>query len=246
MSTGSSSTSQITETSTFKGQEQALRSGRLGTARLLLSVLAASAPLMVVAGIMPTVFGLMGIIGQPILYVVLTVVLVLFSIGYTEMSRHVHNAGGFYAYIARGLGPTAGTSAVLRRAGRLQRDAGRHLRHLRLRGVRLLRHLSSTELAWWLPALVAVVAVGVLSWLKIDLNAKVLGALLLIECILVVIFDIAAVANPAKEGLSLQAFNPAPSAAQGSVPRSASVSPPSSASNRRRCTRRRPAARRSW
>jgi amino acid transporter len=208
MSTGSSSTSQITETSTFKGQEQALRSGRLGTARLLLSVLAASAPLMVVAGIMPTVFGLMGIIGQPILYVVLTVVLVLFSIGYTEMSRHVHNAGGFYAYIARGLGPTAGTSASF---VALVAYSAMQVGIYGIFGFEVSNFFAtylSTELAWWLPALVAVVAVGVLSWLKIDLNAKVLGALLLIECILVVIFDIAAFANPAKEGLSLQAFNP--------------------------------------
>ena len=37
----------------------------------------------------------------------------LFSVGYAEMSRHVHNAGAFYAYIARGLGPTAGAGASL-------------------------------------------------------------------------------------------------------------------------------------
>lgn len=44
MPPGSSSTSEISEISTFKGQDQALRAGRLGTAGLLLSVLAASAP----------------------------------------------------------------------------------------------------------------------------------------------------------------------------------------------------------
>ncbi|MFM9785932.1 hypothetical protein ACKI13_48535, partial [Streptomyces scabiei] len=40
------------------------------------------------------------------------------------------------------------------------------------------------------------------------LNAKVLGVLLVIECALVVIFDIAAVSKPGPEGLSLHAFNP--------------------------------------
>lgn len=44
MPSGSSSTSEINEIRTFKGQDQALRAGRLGTAGLLLSVLAASAP----------------------------------------------------------------------------------------------------------------------------------------------------------------------------------------------------------
>lgn len=64
------------------------------------------------------------------------------------------------------------------------------------------------ELAWWIPALLAVAATGALGWLKIDLNAKVLGVLLLIECALVVVFDAAALGKPGAEGLSLHAFNP--------------------------------------
>ncbi|MFC7467293.1 hypothetical protein ACFQVA_06315 [Actinomadura keratinilytica] len=56
---------------------------------------------------MPTTFGVMGITGQPLLFVILGIVLALFSLGYAEMSRHVHNAGAFYAYISRGLGGTA-------------------------------------------------------------------------------------------------------------------------------------------
>lgn len=115
MTTDSSSTNRAPAEgiSTFKGQERALRADRLGTGGLLLSVLAATAPLMVVAGVMPTTFAVMGIVGQPLLFVVLGAVLVLFSLGYAEMSRHVHNAGAFYAYISRGLGGTAGAGAAL-------------------------------------------------------------------------------------------------------------------------------------
>lgn len=99
--------------STYKGEERALRADRLGIGGLLLSLLAATAPLMVVAGVMPTTFAVMGIVGQPLLFVALGVILILFSVGYAEMSRHVHNAGAFYAYISRGLGGTAGASAAL-------------------------------------------------------------------------------------------------------------------------------------
>ena len=97
----------------IKGRTAPCTPGRLGTAGLLLSVLAATAPLMVVAGVMPTTFAVMGISGQPLLFVILGVVLALFSVGYAEMSRHVHNAGAFYAYIARGLGGTAGAGAAI-------------------------------------------------------------------------------------------------------------------------------------
>ncbi|MBA4865047.1 APC family permease [Streptomyces sp. PSKA54] len=205
MTTGSSSTSEIR---TYKGQERALRADRLGTAGLLLSVLAATAPLMVVAGVMPTTFGVMGIVGQPLLFVILGVVLALFSFGYAEMSRHVHNAGAFYAYISRGLGGTAGSGAAL---VALVAYSALQVGVYGILGFEvsgLFATYLETEVAWWIPALAAALVVGALGWLKIDLNARVLGVLLVIEVALVVIFDIAAVADPAKEGLSLQAFNP--------------------------------------
>ncbi|MFF7054372.1 APC family permease [Streptomyces griseorubiginosus] len=194
--------------STFKGEDRALRAGRLGTGGLLLSVLAATAPLMVVAGVMPTTFAVMGIVGQPLLFVVLGVVLVLFSVGYAEMSRHVHNAGAFYAYISRGLGGTAGASAALVAL------VAYNALQVGIYGIfgfevsGLFGTYADLSVAWWIPALVAALVVGTLGWLKIDVNARVLGVLLIIEVALVVIFDIAAVSDPAAQGLSLHAFNP--------------------------------------
>ncbi|MCX5180228.1 APC family permease [Streptomyces virginiae] len=209
MPTGRSSTLQDpAEIRTYKGQDRALRADRLGTAGLLLSVLAASAPLMVVAGVMPTTFGVMGIVGQPLLFVILGVVLALFSVGYAEMSRHVHNAGAFYAYIARGLGPTAGAGASL---VALVAYSAMQVGVFGILGFEisgLFATYLDIELAWWIPALIAVAGTGALGWLKIDLNAKVLGVLLLVECVLVVVFDVAALGKPAAEGLSLHAFNP--------------------------------------
>ncbi|WP_030778859.1 APC family permease [Streptomyces sp. NRRL S-920] len=217
MATGSSSTSGTRSLgeptgdsgiSTYKGQERALRAGRLGTAGLLLSVLAATGPLMVVAGVMPTTYGVMGIVGQPLLFLILGVVLALFSLGYAEMSRHVHNAGAFYAYISRGLGGTAGAGAALvALVAYSALQAGLYgLLGFEVSG--LLLTYFEVEVAWWIPALVTVAVVAVLAWLKIDLNARVLGVLLLVEVALVVIFDIAAIADPAREGLSLEAFHP--------------------------------------
>ncbi|MFI9240194.1 APC family permease [Streptomyces sp. NPDC053079] len=204
MSTGSTS-----EISTFKGQERRLRAGRIGVAGLLLSVVAASAPLMVTAGVMPTTYGTMGIVGQPLLFVILGVVLTLFSFGYAEMSRHVHNAGAFYAYIARGLGGTAGAAAsvVALVAYSAMQFAIYGIFGFELSGL-LGKHLG-IAVAWWVPALAAVALVGALGWLKVDLNAKVLGVLLLVECAMVVVFDAAALGSPGPDGVSLDAFDPA-------------------------------------
>ncbi|MEU1499319.1 APC family permease [Streptomyces sp. NPDC005732] len=218
MTTGSSSTPSSADTgrpaaarggiSTFKGQDRALKADRLGTGGLLLSVLAATAPLMVVAGVMPTTFAVMGIVGQPLLFVILGVVLVLFSVGYAEMSRHVHNAGAFYAYVARGLGGTAGAgaAAVALLAYSVLQVGIYGIFGFEVSG--LFSTYLDVDMAWWIPALAAVLVVGALAWLKVDVNARVLGVLLVVEVALVVIFDVAAVADPGKQGLSLHAFNP--------------------------------------
>ncbi len=202
------STGITTEISTFKGQERRLRANRIGVAGLLLSVVAASAPLMVTAGVMPTTYGVMGIVGQPLLFVILGVVLTLFSFGYAEMSRHVHNAGAFYAYIARGLGGTAGAAAsvVALVAYSAMQFAIYGIFGYEMAG--LLRKHLGLDVGWWLPAAAGALLIGVLGWLKIDLNAKVLGVLLLVECAMVVVFDAAGVARPGPDGLSLHAFDP--------------------------------------
>lgn len=171
-------------------------------------MLAATGPLMVVAGVMPTTFAVMGVVGQPLLFLILGVVLALFSVGYAEMSRHVHNAGAFYAYISRGLGPTAGAGAALVAL------VAYSVLQVGIYGMfgfevsNLFATYLDLSIAWWIPALVAVLAVGALALLKIDVNARVLGVLLLVEVALVVVFDVAAIGDPAKEGLSLHAFNP--------------------------------------
>ncbi|UQA96332.1 APC family permease [Streptomyces halobius] len=194
--------------STFKGQERALRADRIGTPGLLLSVLAASAPLMVVAGVMVTTYQVMGIVGQPLLFVILGAVMALFSVGYAEMSRHVHNAGAFYAYIARGLGGTigAGASFVALAAYSALQVGIYGIFGFEIAGL-LDRHLS-LHVAWWLPALLGVLVTGLLGALKIDLNAKVLGVLLVIEVALIAVLDLAFAAAPGPQGLSLHAFDP--------------------------------------
>lgn len=205
MTTGSTRAREI---STFKGQDRALRAGRIGMTGLLLSVVAASAPMMVVAGVMPTTYAVMGIVGQPLLFVILGVVLMLFSFGYAEMSRHVHNAGAFYAYIARGLGGTAGAAAsVVALVAYSTLQFGIFgIFGFEVAGL-IDQHLH-TQVDWWIPAVTGVLLVGVLGWLKIDLNVKVLGVLLLIEVALVSVFAVAGIGDPAGEGVSFHAFNP--------------------------------------
>lgn len=44
-------------------------------------------------------------------FLIIAVLLLLFSVGFTAMSTHITNAGAFYAYISMGLGKRFGTAA---------------------------------------------------------------------------------------------------------------------------------------
>ncbi|WP_037914766.1 APC family permease [Actinacidiphila yeochonensis] len=203
MLTGSTS-----EISTFKGEQRALRADRIGAPALLLSVLAATAPLMVVAGVIPSTFGAMGIVGVPLLFVIVGVVLALFSFGYAEMSRHVHNAGALYAYISRGLGSTmgAGASYVALFAYSIMQIGTYGIFGFEISG-QIFQHWHH-NVAWWIPALCGVVLTAVFGAMKIDLNARTLGLLLLIETVLTVVFDISFLSDPGPQGVSMHAFSP--------------------------------------
>ncbi|MEV6006663.1 APC family permease [Streptomyces sp. NPDC051976] len=196
------------EISTFKGEQRALRADRIGAPGLLLSVLAATAPLMVVAGVVPTTFAAMGIVGVPLLFVIVGAVLVLFSFGYAEMSRHVHNAGALYAYIARGLGGTTGAAAsyVALFAYSVMQVGIYGIFGFEISG-QIAQHWHHT-VAWWIPALGGVALTAVFGALKIDLNVRTLGVLLLIETVLTIVFDISFLADPGPQGVSLHAFDP--------------------------------------
>src|SRR6266545_3836136 len=77
---------------------------RLGVGHIFFFTVAASAPMTVLGGRIPTAFAVTGVNGVPLAFPILAVALALFVVGYAAMSRYVFNAGAFYSYVATGLG----------------------------------------------------------------------------------------------------------------------------------------------
>src|SRR3954454_9755376 len=84
---------------------------RLGVGSFVFFTVSASAPMTVLAGGVVATLAVTGVVGTPLSFVILAVVLALFAVGYAAMSRHVVNAGVFYAYISQGLGGAVGVAA---------------------------------------------------------------------------------------------------------------------------------------
>ncbi|TDB70016.1 APC family permease [Micromonospora sp. KC723] len=187
----------------------ALARGRLGVPSVIFFVLSAAAPLTVIAGVVTTGYAVTGVTGIPLAFLVVAAVLALFSVGYVAMARRVENAGAFYAYVSRGLGRPAGVGAAwvaLIAYNALQ--VGLY-GAIGAASAPVFGTLFGVEPHWALVALAAWALVAVLGLLRVDVNGLVLAVLLIAEIVVIVVFDLGQLGNPAGGAVSLDALSPA-------------------------------------
>jgi amino acid transporter len=168
-----------------------LRKGALGLGFIIFFVISAAGPLVAIAGGFPIGIMLGNGAGTPALLVATVVILLMFSAGYTAMSRHVTNAGGFYAFTARGLGGTAGgAAALIALLGYNTMQIGLYGMFGAVASGFLSAHFNLNT-PWWICSLAAMASIGVFGYRQIDLSAKVLSLLVFGEYIVVLILDLA-------------------------------------------------------
>jgi amino acid transporter len=184
-----------------------LRAGRIGVLGIAFFVVAAVGPMAAIVGASGLVFAANGA-ATPSTYVIAALLFAVFSVGYVAMSRHVSNAGGFVAYVARGLGTRAAGAAA---------------------GMAVLTYLTvacslygvfsviaegtlDAELGIHLPGTVWLFAtlalVSGLAWWGVDVSLRTLGVLLLCEVIVLLVLDIAVIADGGASGNSVSGFAP--------------------------------------
>ncbi|HEX8344411.1 MAG TPA: APC family permease [Actinoplanes sp.] len=192
----------------FSPVESALARSRLGVPAVMFFVLAAAAPLTVVAGGATTAYAVTGVLGIPVAYLLIASVLAVFSVGYIAMSRRIVNAGAFYTYVARGLGRVPGVGAAF-----VAVTAYAALLFGMLGGVGAvlsawLDTRFETTVWWWALALAGALVVGFLGVRKVDLNGRVLAVLLIGEVAVSVVVSIVAVAHPAGGAVTYDTLSP--------------------------------------
>ena len=196
-------------------QVPGLRRRRLGVVHLVFFTVAASAPLTVLAGGVTTAYAVAGNQGVALAFLAVAAVLALFAVGYAAMSRHVTNAGAFYSYLAQGLGRSAGV------AGSFVALVTYNAIQVALYGLfgstmsDLVADLVGLRLPWWTWALVAMVGIGWLGMLRVDLNARVLAVFLIAEVLVVVGFDLAGFTRPVDGAITLAPLEPSTLLAPG-------------------------------
>ncbi|MFF5233274.1 APC family permease [Dactylosporangium sp. NPDC000521] len=181
---------------------------QLGTFQLSFYTISASAPLTVLGGGVVATLAVTGNLGTPLSFLVLGVVLAVWAVGYTAMSRHLDYGGAFYTYLARGLGGVWGVSGA---AVALVAYNAIQIGLYGLFGVvasAFAEAQFSLAWSWYAWAAIAWAVVGLLGLFKVDLSAKVLGVLLVAEVAAVAAFDIGGFGHPAAGSISWQGLSP--------------------------------------
>lgn len=182
--------------------------GRLGVPAILFMVLAAAAPLGVVAGAVPVGVLLGNGEGLPGLYVIAAVVLLLFAVGFSAMATKIPRPGAFFSFIGVGLGRPSGIAAAwiaLLAYTAIQVALYAYVGALLAATV---QSVGGPSIHWLVYSIAVMLVVAILGYRHVDLSARVLSVLLVLEVLVVLVLVAAIVLQGGAEGLSMTPFTP--------------------------------------
>ncbi|MBW0103979.1 APC family permease [Pseudonocardia sp. KRD291] len=179
----------------------------LGTGRVALLVIAAASPLGAVLGNIPLGVTLGNGAGLPSVFLVAGLVLICFAVGYVAINRALPGGGGFARYVRAGCGEAAGLAAAY--ATMLAYTAGT-IAITATFGyfADLLAGSYGLDLPWWIYAIGAAVAVGLLGRRAADLGARLLLVLILAEFVILIVLDVAILLRHGLDALPTATFDP--------------------------------------
>ena len=173
-----------TPTSASTGQ------GSLGIINIILLVIAATGPVSVLLTNISLAIGFGNGIGVPAVYLMLGVIYLLFSFGFSAMGTRITQNDSYFRYITQGVGQHAGASAAF--IGLICYSS------LLLALYALVGQFTSDfvtiktglEIPWWIYAAIVLVIANILSIKNIEFNGKILGIMMIIELVVISLFYI--------------------------------------------------------
>lgn len=160
-----------------------------------------SAPMVVLVGGIPAMYATTGVTGVPLSFAVIAVVVGFLASGYVAMAGYLRHPAPFYAFVGRGVSPTAGLAAAT-------------VALLSYNCIQIsLYGLIGTTLAgvlggsWQVWAWAMWALVGFLGWMGGAFAAKFLGCFLAVEIAVIVCFVLTGFAHPA-DGITWAGLSP--------------------------------------
>src|SRR5256714_15586741 len=166
-----------------------LHGGAIGLWGVLFLTVTGAAPISAMLFNTPLSVGFGNGLGTPAGFLVATIVLTVFSVGYVAMARKVTAAGGFYSFISHGLNRELGMASGLAMV-----VAYSVFEVSLIGGFAYFATLKLNQYGynpnWFWPALFMIVLISVLAYFDVHISARVLGFPLIGDMVLLLIFDI--------------------------------------------------------
>ena len=185
-----------------------LRGNAIGVFHIIFFVVAAAAPLTAIVGAAPFTFAVGNGAGAPSAYLMAGLIYLVFSVGFTAMSRHIGSAGAFYVFIARGLNAPAGIAAG---AIAILTYFAIQIAVYALFGVVVAGLLQGAgiDLPWWTYTLACAGIVYFCGQRNVEFSGKILGICLIGEiAVLMVLNLIILFKGGGPEGINFVSFEP--------------------------------------
>ncbi len=187
-----------------------LKAGAVGLFGVLFMAVANAAPITAMTGNVPLAVGYGNGIGAPAGYLVATVVLTLFTIGFVQMARYITTAGAFYGFITHGLGQVWGMASGALATMAYVVFEGSLIGIFAYFTNNALDKWFSVDVNWLLIAVVGIAVIGIFGYFDINIAAAVLGVTLIAEVILLGAMALSVLfSGGGPDGLIPEAINPA-------------------------------------
>jgi amino acid transporter len=207
-----------------------LKSGAVGIVAVLFMALANAAPITAMTGNVPIAVGYGNGTGAPAGFLVATVVLTIFAVGYVAMAKHITTTGAFYGFTSHGLGQVFGMASGLTAAMAYIVFEGSLVGIFSSFAKSTVETLGGPSLSWVVYALLVIVVIAVFGYYDIAISGRILGIFLVTEVALLALISLTIlVKGGGPDGLlagsinPLNAFKAAPTSTDGKIIGSAGI-----------------------
>jgi len=192
------------------GGVQRLRPGTVGLFGVLFMVTANAAPITAMTGNLPIAVGYGDGMHGPAAFLVATIILTIFSVGYVAMTKHITATGAFYGFISQGLGQAAGMASGFLATMCYIVFEGSLIGILSSFAKTTIETVfSGPSVSWIWYALISIAVIAVLGYFNIAISGKILGVFLVTEVILLLVMSFGVLfTGGGPDGLLPDAINP--------------------------------------
>ncbi|NUP46747.1 MAG: APC family permease [Catenulispora sp.] len=187
-----------------------LKAGSVGLAGVMFMALATAAPITAMTGNLPIIIGSGSGTHAPGAFVFVTGVLLLFTVGYVAMARHITAAGAFYGYISHGLGRVTGMASGLLAVLAYVVFEASIVGIFAFFAQSAIQNQFHHKVPWPLLAFAMVAVTAVLAFFDLHIASRVLSVALVGEVAMLVLLSLAVLGHGGgkADGLAVSTLNP--------------------------------------